>query len=285
MASSGSGPRDYAAATERALYAFSGTTCYFPDCKTPVIVFVEGEPFSNVEIAHIRGANRRSTRYDPAMTDDERRSFPNLILLCKPHHELVDKRHPDNYPRDLLSEWKAQREAGAGIDGPALSALTEDHIIDLIEKAVASARSQRLLTVELGLGVAMPGQTAIFPTATAKDYFDMYADQGPAVLILTVRNQGTLKAHINNYGLRFVPMGMTLTGTNDLPHINPRPPHSADVGESQTWLYELKNVVAMVRIFRTQGGTVSSLIGEATLGSGETVESVELPVEYLGPIA
>jgi len=71
------------AATERALYAYSGTTCYYPDCKTPVIVFVEDEPVSNVEIAHIKGAYPGSPRYDPAMTDDERRSFPNLILLCK----------------------------------------------------------------------------------------------------------------------------------------------------------------------------------------------------------
>lgn len=279
-----SGPRDYTVATERALYAYSGTTCYWPDCKASVIVFIEDEPFSNVEIAHIRGANPGSARYDPSMTNDERRSFPNLLLLCKPHHELVDKRHPDDYPPDLLSEWKAQREDEAGIDGPALSMLAEDRIIGLIEKAVASARSQRLLTVELGLGVAFPGHTATFPAATAKEYFDIYADQGPAVLILTVRNQGTLRAYINSYGLRFVPMDMKLTGTNDLPRINPSLPCSVDVGESQTWLYELKNVVAMVRIFQAQGGTVSSLIGEASLGSGETIESADLPVEYLDQI-
>jgi hypothetical protein len=55
MAPSGPGPCDYTAATERALYAFSGTTCYWPDCSTPVIVFVADEPYSNVEIAHIEG--------------------------------------------------------------------------------------------------------------------------------------------------------------------------------------------------------------------------------------
>ncbi len=73
-ASSAPGPRDYLVGTERALYAFARTTCYFPGCKTPVIVFVEGEPVSNAQIAHIRGANPGSPRYDPAMTDDERRS-------------------------------------------------------------------------------------------------------------------------------------------------------------------------------------------------------------------
>jgi hypothetical protein len=83
MASSGPGPRDYLVGTERALYAFARTTCYFPGCKTSVIVFVESEPVSNAQIAHIRGANPGSPRYDPAMTDDERRSYANLILLCE----------------------------------------------------------------------------------------------------------------------------------------------------------------------------------------------------------
>jgi hypothetical protein len=53
MSKLGPGPRDYTAGTERALYAFSGTTCYFPDCTAPVIVFVGGEPVCNVQIAHV----------------------------------------------------------------------------------------------------------------------------------------------------------------------------------------------------------------------------------------
>jgi hypothetical protein len=40
----------------------------------PVIAFVEGEPVSNADIARICGANPGSPRYDPSMTDDERRS-------------------------------------------------------------------------------------------------------------------------------------------------------------------------------------------------------------------
>jgi len=284
MPPSGPGPRDYAAATERALYAYSDTTCYYPDCKTPVIVFVEGEPVSNVEIAHIKGAYQGSPRYDPAMTDDERRSFPNLILLCKPHHEVVDKRHPDKYPVEVLTDWKARREAEAGLDRLKLSTLTDDRLVGLIEEAVGAARLQRQLTIELGLGVAFPGHTATFPAATAKDYFDVYADQGPAVLILTVRSRGSLQGYVNNHSLRFMPTGTRLMGANDFLRLNPRLPAAMDVGESRTWLYDLKNVRTMVHILRAQGGTVDSLVGEADLGSGETIESSALPVEYLGPI-
>ncbi|MBB5155908.1 hypothetical protein [Saccharopolyspora phatthalungensis] len=45
------------------------------------------------------------------MTDDERRSFDNLILLCKEHHELVDTKHPDKYSVETLKSWKQDREA------------------------------------------------------------------------------------------------------------------------------------------------------------------------------
>lgn len=147
MSPSGPGPRDYTQGTERALYTFSAATCYFTDCQTPVIVFVDGEPVSNVEIAHIRGAVPGSPRYDLTMTDDERRSFANLILLCTPHHKIVDRLHPDDYPVEVLADWKAQHERDFGADGSILSPLTEDRLLDLIEKAVASTerRSERQL--------------------------------------------------------------------------------------------------------------------------------------------
>lgn len=52
-----------------------------------------------------------------------------------------------------------------------LAGLTEDRLLELIERALASVTPQRLLTVELGLGVAALelGQTIGFPTETARD--------------------------------------------------------------------------------------------------------------------
>jgi hypothetical protein len=284
MASSDPGPRDYLVGTERALYAFARTNCYFPGCKTPIIVFVEGEPVSNAQIAHIRGANPGSARYDLTMTDAERRSYANLILLCEPHHEFVDRRHPDRYPPETLAEWKARREAEAGIDAPALAGLTDERLVRLIERALASISPQRLLTVELGLGVAARGQTIILPTETAKDYFEMYAEQGPAVLVLTVRSVGGLKALVDGLDLRLVPTGERLMGINDFRRINPPLPFTVDVGESQRWLYELRNVAALVGGLRKIRGQVTAVVGEASLGSGESIESAELPIEFLGPL-
>jgi len=284
VASTGPGPRDYTAGTQRALYAFSATTCYFPDCTSKVIEFVNDEPVSNAEIAHLRGANPGSPRYDPEMTDDERRSFANLILLCKPHHSIVDRLHPDDYSVEVLATWKVDRERQAGIDAEALSGLTEDRLVDLMEKAVASAGPRRLVTVELGLAIAGRQQLIVLPSATAKDFFDIYADLGPAVIALTVRSQGALKAYVNSHAVRFAPVGAAITGTNDFPQVNPSLPCTVDVGESATWLYTLAYVISMVRFWRSQDRTVDALIGEATLGSGETIASPPLPVEYLGPM-
>jgi hypothetical protein len=89
-----------------------------------VIILVEGEPYFDVEIAHIYDAHV-GNRYNETMTNDDRRAFSNLILLCKPHHNLVDKRHPKRYRPEDLKAWKASREGDEiVIDNPA--ALSED---------------------------------------------------------------------------------------------------------------------------------------------------------------
>ncbi len=113
------GPRDYSAATRAALAQLSGGNCYRPGCPRPILTFIGGEPYIDYHIAHIRDANR-GNRYAPEMTDDERRAFSNLVLLCKPCHDLVDKRHPEDYPRERLEQWKSDRE---GSSRPALAAL------------------------------------------------------------------------------------------------------------------------------------------------------------------
>jgi hypothetical protein len=235
-----------------------------------------------VVIAHIRGAYSGSARYLDSMTDDERRSFPNLVLLCKPHHDVVDRRHPDNYPPEVLADWKTAREAN--IDRPALAGLTDERLMGWIERAVAAAGPRRLIKVELGLGVAAPGRTITLAAETARDYFGMYAELGPAVLTLTVRSVGGLRAFVNSHELRLVPSNDRLMGINDSLRINPTLPCPVDIGESQTWLYDLHHITELLSGLQKVRGQVTAVIGQASLGSGETVESAELPIEFLGQL-
>ncbi len=279
------GPRDYTTGTERALFAFSGTTCYFPGCTAKVIIFVENEPVSNVQIAHIRGANTNSPRYDTSMSDDERRAFSNLILLCTPHHTIVDRLHPDDYPIEVLTEWKTGHERDAGIDQGALATMTDEHFVELIESAVKSFGPQRSVVVELGLGIAdLPDRGTLFlPTSTASSFFEMYSDLGPPVIIVTARNQGALKSFVDSHDLRLRPSGASLMSHDHFPGTNPRLPYELKVGESTSWMYLISVMEPIVTVLRAQGGNISCLTGEIVLGSGETLTSDELPIELLGP--
>lgn len=106
------GPREYTRRTIVALAHYSGGLCYWPGCYETVLRTVNGEPCITVEIAHIRGAYPGSARFDSSMNDDQRRDHANLILLCNPHHDIVDKREKEKiYTIELLHRWKNQRES------------------------------------------------------------------------------------------------------------------------------------------------------------------------------
>lgn len=131
-------PRGYRAGARAALALFLHGHCYFPGCKVPTFVFVDGEPIINYEIAHIRDA-KPGNRYVKDMTDDERRAFKSLVLLCQPHHTEVDKVHPDRYSIETLESWKVERESGAVAQLRGLDGLTEDRLAEMIREALAAS--------------------------------------------------------------------------------------------------------------------------------------------------
>jgi hypothetical protein len=94
--------------TVKQLYG-TATICAHPECDEPLLRWISGVgmPVLNSRIAHIRAASSLGPRYDEAMTDEDRRTFDNLILLCLPHAEEVDlKALADRYPAETLHEWK-----------------------------------------------------------------------------------------------------------------------------------------------------------------------------------
>ena len=102
--------RDYTLSTRRRLDILSGNQCAAPDCTKPLIAKDEQTILS--KICHIEAASPGGARFNPNMTDDERRSFDNLIILCDECHSIIDNKinEPD-YPVKLLKEWKTEHEA------------------------------------------------------------------------------------------------------------------------------------------------------------------------------
>lgn len=71
----------------RELYMKSGNQCAFPGCHNCLID--EKGNFIG-QVCHIEAAEKGGERFNPNMTNEERRAFDNLILLCYKHHVETD---------------------------------------------------------------------------------------------------------------------------------------------------------------------------------------------------
>ncbi len=89
----------------------SGNRCALPDCRRELIE--PGNDFDNAAIigviAHIKGENPGSARYDTNMSDTERNSYPNLLLLCPNCHTKIDNQ-PNTYTDVMLFQIKKEHE-------------------------------------------------------------------------------------------------------------------------------------------------------------------------------
>ena len=88
-----------------ALFAKSGNVCAFPGCTHELVtlrnLFVG-------QICHIEAANPGGQRFNPNSTDEQRRSFENLLLLCYRHHKETDD--VGTYDTNALHTIKCQHE-------------------------------------------------------------------------------------------------------------------------------------------------------------------------------
>lgn len=101
--------RQYKPSTVRRLDTLSGNECAHPNC-TKKLIAEDGISIVS-KICHIAAASKEGPRYDEKMTDDERRGFDNLILLCDEHHVIIDNKENElQYPVSLLKEWKQNHE-------------------------------------------------------------------------------------------------------------------------------------------------------------------------------
>jgi hypothetical protein len=94
--------------TTKRLFAHSGNRCAFHGCTATLI---DGSTVVG-QVCHIKGARPGSARYDAKQSAADRHGFGNLILMCGPHHDVIDdKENEESYPVDLLLKMKADHES------------------------------------------------------------------------------------------------------------------------------------------------------------------------------
>jgi hypothetical protein len=98
--------RVYTTATIKKLFTLSGNICAFPGCNTKMI---DDDFMIIAQICHIQGEREGSARYNPDMTEEQRRSFDNLILLCPTHHTTIDANRR-KYTTGYLTKIKPDHE-------------------------------------------------------------------------------------------------------------------------------------------------------------------------------
>ena len=91
--------------TLKKLFSLSGNLCAFPNCKQ---CLVENNLNLIAQICHIEAAEVGGQRYNLKQSDEERRSFENLIILCPNHHKVTDD--VQEYSVEKLLQMKSIHE-------------------------------------------------------------------------------------------------------------------------------------------------------------------------------
>lgn len=93
------------AAVLRELYLKSGNQCAFPGCFNAM---VDDNGNFIGQICHIEAAEAGGERFNPSMTNEERRAFDNLMLMCYEHHAVTND--AAKYPVSELKRMKREHE-------------------------------------------------------------------------------------------------------------------------------------------------------------------------------
>ncbi len=103
--------RTYLQSDLKLLFSRAGDRCAFPGCQQALTQdATHADPAVVLgRISHIVSDSDMGPRADPSMSRDDRRRYPNLILLCPTHHDLVDAQD-STYTADELRTWKRDHE-------------------------------------------------------------------------------------------------------------------------------------------------------------------------------
>jgi hypothetical protein len=93
------------------LWGRAAERCSFPECRMKLTQDkkLSSDGFPLGEQAHIIGESKSAPRGESNLSDDEKNSYFNRILLCPNHHTIIDK-NPEDYSIEKLHLIKDQHE-------------------------------------------------------------------------------------------------------------------------------------------------------------------------------
>lgn len=89
----------------RRIYSLSGNLCAFPECRQ--LMFDENGNFVG-KVCHIEAAMPGGERFNSKMSNEDRRQFENLILMCEQHHIETD--NTEKYTVEIMKQMKEMHE-------------------------------------------------------------------------------------------------------------------------------------------------------------------------------
>jgi hypothetical protein len=95
------------------LWSRAAGRCSLPDCRAKLVVDAsKAVPSQKVLVGkncHIVAEQPGGPRGNSILAIEDRNSYPNLILLCSNHHDIIDQ-DPASWPVELLHQVKADHE-------------------------------------------------------------------------------------------------------------------------------------------------------------------------------
>tara|TARA_B100000809_G_scaffold262585_1_gene313886 strand:- start:1274 stop:2062 length:789 start_codon:yes stop_codon:yes gene_type:complete len=95
-------------ATQKHVLAASGNQCAFPGCSNLIFDLEHATLIGT--IAHIKARSEGGARFDHDQSEENNRSFSNLVGMCAEHSKIIDGPKWRNFSVECLFSWKSEHE-------------------------------------------------------------------------------------------------------------------------------------------------------------------------------
>lgn len=96
------------ASVQKHVLSASGNECAFPGCSR-LIFDLRHETLVGT-ICHICARCENGPRFDSSQTEEENRSYGNLVAMCAEHAKIIDGPKWNNFSVETLTTWKTEQE-------------------------------------------------------------------------------------------------------------------------------------------------------------------------------